>query len=48
MSNHRKKQVRCTMCNPFSWMGNKEEKIPIRDRRKGISKKHKQQLALFE
>jgi hypothetical protein len=34
MSIKRKKQVRCTMCSQYKWMGNSKKKKRIRDVRK--------------
>lgn len=28
-----RRQVRCTLCTPYRWMGNREERRPVRDRR---------------
>jgi hypothetical protein len=39
MSNKRRKQVRCTMCNQFSWMGNSKKKLRPRDLRKTSKEK---------
>lgn len=33
MSNNRRKQVRCTMCTKWRWMGNAKNKKRVRDQR---------------
>lgn len=42
MSNKRKKQVRCTLCNPFSWLGNSLQKLSARDKK--LKEKMKQEI----
>ena len=29
-----RRQVRCTLCTKYTWLGNHKERRPIRDRRK--------------